>query len=182
MHTNRREALKHILIFAGGVLLLPSCLKEEGKEFISLKNINIDGNEEALLTELASTLIPVTDTPGAKEVGAHLFALKIIDDCYEIKEQQKFTKGIQQCDKHFIKRYGNTFVESSSSQKEEFLTLLEKQNNFSEEINFFYSTYKKLCIRGYLNSKYYMTKVNPYQLVPVHFYGCVPVKKKDKKS
>jgi hypothetical protein len=182
MPLDRREAIKRILIVAGGVWLLPSCLSDESKTPLSLKNIQITGHEESMLAALASVIIPSTNTPGAAEVNAHRFALKMIDNCYEKEDQHKFSIGLQQFDKLINQQNGYSFTESSIAEKEKFLNSLEKGQDIPKEVLFFYSNFKELCIRGYLTSKYYLTKVQTYQLVPVHFNGCVPAKKKDHKS
>ena len=182
MPLDRREAIKRILIVAGGVWLLPSCLTDENKVPLSLKNIHVTGHEESMLAVLASVLIPTTNTPGAAEVNAHLFALKIIDNCYEREDQNKFSSGLQQFDKLIIKQNGHSLTESSITEKKKFLNFMEKGKDVPKEVLFFYSNFKELCIRGYLTSKYYLTKVQVYQLVPVNFYGCIPVKKKENKS
>jgi hypothetical protein len=175
MGSNRREALKTILIYAGGVLLLPSCLKNEGIDSITLKNMNLSEDEQNILAHLASILIPASDTPGAIEVNAHLFAITIIDQCFEKEDQIKFSKGLEQFDKLAQTRYSTCFTQCSPVQKVELVRTLEKKQNNSTEVMYFYSTFKKLCIRGYLNSKYYLTKVNPYQLIPMEFNGSKPV-------
>jgi hypothetical protein len=182
MHLDRREALKRILIVGGGVLLLPSCLSEESKTPLSFKNIPISDKEENILADLASAIIPTTQVPGAAEVNAHLFALKMIDDCYKKEDQKRFSRGLQQFEKLVNKQSGNSFTEISPLEKEELLKALEKGHNIPKEVLFFYSTFKELCLQGYLTSKYYLTKVQVYQLVPVHFNGCVPVKNKEQKS
>jgi hypothetical protein len=182
MPLDRREAIKKILIVAGGVWLLPSCLSEESKAPLSLKNICITDHEESMLAALASVIIPTTNTPGASEVNAHVFALKMIDNCYEKEDRNKFSIGLQQFDKLVNKQNGYSFTESPITEKERFLTSLEKGQDIPKEVLFFYSNFKELCIRGYLTSKYYLTKVQIYQLVPVHFNGCFPVKNKDLKS
>lgn len=48
---------------------------------------NISGTQKKLLGELSETLIPASDTPGAKDVSAHLFALMMIGDCYKKEDK-----------------------------------------------------------------------------------------------
>ncbi len=48
-----------------------------------------------MLAELAETILPKTDTPGAKDLAAHLFALKMVDDCYTKTNQEKYMKGMK---------------------------------------------------------------------------------------
>src|SRR5258706_15442809 len=87
---DRRSSLRTLLIISAGTVLLPSCLQDKEKSSsISLKNIKINGSDEELLSELSETIIPKTNTPGAKDVSAQLFALMMIDDCYPPDDQDK---------------------------------------------------------------------------------------------
>jgi len=99
MHLNRRQALKRLAIITAGVSLIPSCMQDKNKASILLKNLQVGGDQEQLLAELAETIIPATDTPGAKDISAHLFVLKMMDDCYTKEDQQKFMRGLEQFEK-----------------------------------------------------------------------------------
>jgi len=89
---NRRIAIQQLLLIWAGVALLPSCLQNEQKVSIPLKMIRIDPDDESMLAELAETILPKTDTPGAKDLSAHLFALKMVDDCYSKVNQEKYIR------------------------------------------------------------------------------------------
>src|SRR5690606_41927465 len=54
---------------------------------IALNHLQVNGEEEDLLALIAETIIPETDTPGARTVGAHHFTLVMVDDCLP-KDQQ----------------------------------------------------------------------------------------------
>ena len=68
---DRRSGIKTLLIISAGAVLIPSCLQEDKKSTLSLKNIQVDGNDEELLATLSDTIIPKTDTSGARDVSAH---------------------------------------------------------------------------------------------------------------
>ena len=48
---DRRALLKNLLIVSAGVLVLPACVQEKSKASILLKNMQVSGDEEALLSE-----------------------------------------------------------------------------------------------------------------------------------
>ena len=50
---NRRALIKNLLIVTGGVLVLPACVQEKSKASILLKNMQVDGDDEALLAEVS---------------------------------------------------------------------------------------------------------------------------------
>lgn len=155
--------------------MLPSCLQHTSKASVLLKNIAVDADQEKLLAELAETLIPATDTPGAKDVSAHLFVLTMMDDCSPKAAQQQWLNGLQQFDQLAKQTHNQSFVQSNTAQREALLASLEAKKDAKGDVSFFYHTTKSLVIRAYTNSKYYLTKVQVYELVPSRFKGCVPV-------
>ena len=174
---DRRLSIKTLLIISVGAAVLPSCLHEEERTSISLKNIKIDGHDEELFSNVSETIIPTTDTPDAKDFSAHLFALMMVDDCYAPAEQGKFVKGLKDFKEFSKKKFDKPFVKCTSSQKQEILQSIDTNKNVPEDVAYFYSVAKKLTIQAFASSKYYLTKVHVYQLVPGKFYGCVLVKK-----
>lgn len=180
MDMNRRAAIKSFLIVSAGVLVIPSCLQENRKASVKLKNIEISGDQQDLLAEIAETIIPATDTPGAKAVTAHLFALKMIDDCYPVTEQQQFTRGLDAFDAMARKQFNQSFTRCTVTQRDILLRQIEAKQNIPSDIAAFYTMMKKLTILGYSSSQYFLTKVQVYELVPARYHGCVPVKPSNK--
>lgn len=173
---NRRFAIKQVLIMAGGLALLPSCLREAGKSSILLKNLDINLDQEVLLGEIAETMIPKTDTPGAKELNLHLFVLKMLDDCYEPEEQSQFLKGLGQFQDEIQSKYGKSFSKLTVLNRQEALFLVENNKQAAPELAQFYKILKNRTIQGYLNSKYVMTNLKKWELVPGRYNGYFPVK------
>jgi hypothetical protein len=44
-----------------------------------------------------------------------------------------------------------------------------------DDVAAFVKSTKRLALQGYMTSQYYLTKVQPYKLVPGKFEGCIPV-------
>ena len=137
----------------------------------------MDGDQEKMMAELCEAIIPATDTPGAKDISAHLFALMMVDDCLTKEEQQKFVAGLKAFEQKTKKDFNKAYLDLSPAQKESLLKELEAANPAKEDTAFFYSTVKKLTIRAYTTSKFFLTKVQVYELVPGRWHGSVPVKK-----
>lgn len=173
MLTTRRTAIRRLLIMAGGVAIIPSCMQSDNaRTSISLRNINLNSNDEKLLAELAETIIPQTDSPGAKDTYTQLYILKMMDDCSSKEDQRKFVTGLKAFEK-FSRRSGQTFIELTPAQKEEVAYQIENKKDVPEEVLAFYNIAKSLTIQGYLTSKYYLSNVQVYELVPGRFKGCV---------
>ena len=186
---NRRIALRNLGFITAGVLLLPSCGKEAKPVTIALKNIAINGDQEAVLAEVVNTLIPKTDIPGAKDFNVHQFVLHMVDDCYDPETQQKFVNGLARVDVVAERQFKKTFLECSPAEKAELLkawdALREKKKEELKadpkeaEIAAFFSITKRRTIQGFLNSEYIMTNVLVHRMIPGKFTGCVEIKDKN---
>jgi hypothetical protein len=179
----RRTALKQMALLTGAAMLLPGCAKDAKQVSVALKNLKISGDQEELLAELTGAIIPATDTPGAKELKVHQFILRMIDDCAEPEEQQKFTTGLKAFEDLSEKQLGKSFVEAEPGEREKLLKELDKikQGKDNEEekkkpANIFYGMMKDFTIRGYMSSEYVMTNQLYFKMVPGKFTGCVEIK------
>ena len=180
---NRRTAIRDLIIFAGGVTLVPSCVNHPDAASIVLNKINIDAGQEAVLGEIAATIIPQTTTLGAKEVNAHLFVLKMVDDCYEEDVQQKFIRGLDQVESDAKKRFGKSFGKCTEKQREDILLAVENGDSASPEVSQFYEIMKARTIQGYLTSKYVLENIKKYEMIPsVQYDGYYPIKNLKKEA
>ena len=176
MAVNRRSAIKQLLYVSAGMALLPACLQHTTRTSLALKNIQVDGDQEKLLAELAETIIPATTTPGAKALSAHLFTLVMMDDCYKKEDQQKWLSGLKAFEQASKKLNGHSFPDSTVPQREALVASLEAGKDDKSDLSYFYKTTKRLTIQAFTTSKYFLTKVNVYELVPGRYKGCVPLK------
>lgn len=176
MRINRRTAIQQLALLSAGAALLPSCFHEHTGKGTPLRNFSVNGDQEQLLEALTATLIPTTDTPGAKDLSAHLFVLKMLDDCSSAEDRAKFLRGMHAFDSAAKTASGRSFVDSETAQRESLLTAIEAGKIPEADLNFFYSTTKKLTILAYSSSQYFLTKVQVYELVPGRWHGCVPAK------
>jgi hypothetical protein len=184
MPISRRTALKRVFIVAGGVIFLPACLHHKDKSTLALRCIRLEGDQQETLEALADTLLPAGSSPsdqtlGAKAVGAHLFALKMIDDCYPDIRQQQFMRGLEAFDEQVRRQYGKSFGSCNQKQRENLVSAIDASaSEKTNDLFFFFRENKKLVIRGYLGSQYFLTKIEVYELVPGRWHGCTPVIKK----
>lgn len=157
---DRRQVIRHFLVVGVGLTFMPSCVYQQDKVSIQLAAIQITPDQEQFLKALADAIIPPTDTPGAAELGAHLFALKMVDDCFVKTDQETFVAGL----KAVYKEKADPVLLLSDAEK----------NQRNDELAFL-QRFRQLVIQGYTQSQYVMTNLLPYQLVPGKFYGCTPV-------
>jgi hypothetical protein len=199
---NRRTVLRNLAIVAAGTILLPSCIKKTGDDTIQLKRIKLTDDQQRLIGEVCETIIPKTNTPGAKDLRVNLFVLKMLDDCYTKKDQEKFAAGLAEFDDMVKKKYGSAFADLPAQQQAGALTDLEKSTKpvtapaksikpvgeagksidapkkkpDVPPLQFCYQAIKQQTIFGYTNSQYFMTKQVVYELVPGRYNAHFPVK------
>lgn len=177
---NRRIALKNFALLAGAAVVLPSCLSqtENQEQTTSALPAALTASQQQLVADVCETLIPRTDTPGAKDLGLHLYVLKMLNDCTPAKEQQLFMAGLGQLDAAAQRQQGRSFAASTPPQRAALLQHLDQQpTDFSDELAGFYRIARQLTIDGYTGSKYFMTKEIKYELVPSRYNGYYPVSK-----
>jgi hypothetical protein len=172
----RRIAIRNFLILSAGVGLLPSCHDQVRPSTITLKNFQITRDQEKLLASMTETLLPTTISPGAGEIGAHSFVLTMVDDCFTKKDRDQFVRGLNEFSDFTMKNLGEKFDESGEEKKNGLINEFEtKKLKPGSDMVFFYATVKRLTLQAYMSSKYYLTQVQKYQLIPGPFHGCVPV-------
>lgn len=185
---NRREALKAVSVIMGGSLVganafLSGCAVTPEERVNSL----FMESDLVLLDEIGETIIPATDTPGAKEVGIGGFISMMVLDCYEPKDQKTFTNGLAKLKEEFKKSYGDNFEEAVPEERLAFLNALDKEQKEyyragkqqSEGTEHYFKMIKELTLLGYFTSEAGCTKARRYIESPGR-YECIDYKKGDK--
>ena len=170
----RRSVVKNIALTIGASIILPSWANAWNKDSFGI-NYNVISLQENLLAEIVETIIPKTNTPGAKELNIQQFVPKMVMDCYDKNAQETYKKGFDFVDSNAKKSFSKSFMECDGKQRLEILNMMLKSEN-ADEKNFI-QLIKSLTIKGYLNSEYVMTNLRIFEFAPAHFYGCVPLKK-----
>ncbi len=171
---NRRFAIKQFIVFSAGVALLPSCLSEK-KKVSAYNNLPVYEDDETLLAAVAETILPSSKTPGAKEIQSHLFALQMMNDCYEAGARENFLKQMKAFDNAAKKKYNTSFIKCTPQQQQEFVGNINNEKDAKDDVAGFYNTYKGLVLQSYTSSKYFLTNVDVYKLVPGKFISSVHV-------
>jgi hypothetical protein len=170
----RRQIVKGMAATLGGMLVLPAWAEAWTPGALSIHPTQLSSLEETLLAEIVESIIPKTDTLGAKDLEVHRFINVILADCYDQKSRDIFAKGLQSVAQMSQKSHAQSFLNISPEQR---LAVLSKMAE-SEDLDMksFARMVKNLTIRGYLSSEFVMTKLKGYQMAPGFYDGCVPVK------
>lgn len=182
---DRRELLKMIALatgstIIGGELLLSGC-KSGSSGVTSLASVDV-----ALLDEIAETILPKTNTPGAKDAEVGKFMKLMVTDCYEEKDQKTFVEGLGKLDEACNKMHSTSFIKATPQQRNDLLVSIDKeakqynQKKKEGDPNHYFTMMKQLTLLGFFTSKPGATQALRYIAVPGRYDGCVPYTKGEK--
>lgn len=172
---DRRAALKQLMLAAGGLAILPLGEFSQARVLAAYGALNLTASQQLLLKKLVDTLIPPTELDGetlkgAAELGVQDFVLVMANDCLNSEDRKKFVAGLQLFDGFPARGGRQRFSELDRAGAERALGDIwgkdDPRDDTLEVLRYFLNTTKWYTIQGYLNSKYVMTQLMPYQLVP----------------
>ncbi|GAA4779738.1 gluconate 2-dehydrogenase subunit 3 family protein [Olivibacter ginsenosidimutans] len=180
---NRRKALK-IGVGLTSIATLGATIKPWFTKNLPLDS-RVFSDMKDLLAELAETIIPETDTPGAKLAGVADYLLLVINDCFTIKEQRIFYQGLTVVEKMAVEKFGQSFVCCDAKIREELLTILENDDGHYQGLLYkikrklwgrsFLDLLKEHVVEGYCTSEAGATKGLAYQAIPMKYEGCITI-------
>jgi hypothetical protein len=182
---NRREALSRVAIIMGGTVLGAEAFLTGCKT--NTKGVTFSQADIDFLNEVGETILPATDTPGAKAANVGAFMQTMVSDCYEAKDQEIFMNGMAELKFKASKaKMGKAFMEATPEERTAFLTELDKEaaefqkTKKPEETKHYFTMLKELTLWGFFSSEVGATKALRYIAVPGRYEGTVPYKKGDK--
>lgn len=195
---NRRKAVQRVALLLGGSVLgaelfiQTGCKNGSGEKAAttSIDEAFFTKDEITFLDEVAETIIPRTDTPGAKDAKLGEFMNKIVRDCYTKDDQKIFKDGIDTIKKLSKEKYSAAFMELQPAQRTELLTMLDKEQkeyhkkdengkNDKKQKHYF-RMMRELTLLGYFTSEPGATKALRYVAIPGKYEPCIPYKKGEK--
>ncbi len=184
---NRREALSQVAWILGGTIIGSSLFLEYGcSASPEQKSVFFDQKTVDLLNEIAETILPKTNTPGAKDAQVGLFMDIMVKDCYTTEHQVIFQEGIKALDIECKAQSGKTFMDSTDQERKTLLTALDVQQKAytgtkkPEDPPHYFRMMKELTLLGFFTSEIGSTKALRYIETPGKFDGDVPYKKGDR--
>lgn len=161
---NRRQTLVGLSALAGHALF-PQILERLSLTVGALAQDDRDWHPGALsptqgrvLAEIVETIIPTTDTPGAKAARVHVFVDLMLAHCVPADQQTALLGAID--------GLGERFVTASPADRIARLDGID------------YATLallKELTILGYFSSEAGATQALAYDRVPGSYRGCIPL-------
>ena len=186
---DRRELLKMVALLTGGAVIggevfLSGCKNTDTTPAVG--NGAFTKDDISFLDEVAETILPKTNTPGAKDAAVGTFMTVMVNDCYTEPDQKIFHDGMKKLDDASNKLNNAGFLKSTPEQRHTLLVNLDKEakdyqkSKKQEDPNHYFSMIKQLTLMGYFTSKPGATEALRYVAVPGRYDGCIPYKKGDK--
>ncbi len=189
---NRRELLQRSSLLIGGTLL--------GADSLLAKNIDWDAMEAELgakgigifsksqirlLNEVGETIIPTTNTPGAKAAKVGQFIAVMVSDCYDAKYQGRFMEGLAKLDADCKGRYGKAFMKCPKNLQNDHLVELDAaqkayyKTRKKEDPEHYFRVIKDFVLWGYFTSEIGATQALRFVEYPGR-YETIDYKKGDR--
>jgi hypothetical protein len=185
---DRRKAIFGIILGTAGIA--GSTLGYRWWKLYRTPDLDWLGQHRILIAALAETIIPRTDSPGAKDAAVDTFIIKMIRDCTPRKEQNNFLDGLKDLQEFCRHKYGLAYPDCSEAQQHQTLEHFEhaasplqgRAGKVMLRLNGrpFFRILKDYTVEGYCTSEPGATKGLAYLYIPGSFHGCIPLQKDQK--
>lgn len=178
---NRRDAIKRTSLMLGVAVTSPVIISLlEGcspKKTLNWFPKFLSKDQALLVSEMSETILPKTNTPGAKEIGVDAFIDKMVKDIYSKDEQQTFLEGLTRVDQLSEELASDKFIDLSMEDKTKILSQLDAEGQKfdaykTDEGQPFFSQLKELTLLGYFTSEEIIKNHLEYVPIPTRFDGC----------
>jgi len=177
---NRRSYIKNsLLLTLAGISGVGLYKYYDINEFPGLTHLL--GKRE-ILAEIVETIIPATDTPGAKEALVHDYIINVISNCYPARQQNKFYNGIESVENYALDIYNLSFIKCDKQQRNAVLKHFADHDGYSIQIlnkinnkifgKPFYSALRSITVEGYCLSRIGATQGLAYDYIPGTYQSC----------
>jgi hypothetical protein len=186
---NRREATKNTallfgLTVSGGAIssLFSSCQKQNRLDW---KPVFFTEDEALNISALCETILPKTDTPGARELKVDIFVDLMMKETLSPEDQQHVKKGYGRFVELTAEMFDKDFHKLLVEEQKEVLKALSKETNkfvmsvwgspIGEQPPLdFYRRIKQFSMIGYFTSERIGKDVLAYDPIPGGQKGCIP--------
>lgn len=129
----------------------------------------------ALVTTLADTILPRTDTPGAVEVGVPAFVDLLFAEWYPDQERRQLLGELEAWDVRCRESRGKPFAELDPAGRASWLQQVDGSPGSPGTPEAAYGSLKSTIVFGYLTSRPVAEMQRTVPIIPGRFDGCVPV-------
>lgn len=183
---NRREALQNVALLLGGTIVGGTVFLQSGCKSEKKVNTIFTESDVALMDEIAETILPKTNTPGAKDAKVGAFMSLMVLDCYKPKDQEAFVAGLKKVDELSKEKNNASFIKATPEQRTALLTALDQEQKDymskkqKDDAAHYFRMMKELTLLGFFTSEVGATQALRYIAVPGKYDGAYPYKKGDR--
>jgi hypothetical protein len=133
--------------------------------------------------DVAETIMPRTETPGARDAAVGAFITRYSAARYEPAHIAILKDGIAQINARMQELHGVPFRQATPEQKQSVLTAIDRQakdyvatadRHVTERVPHYFTLVKQLTLFGFFTSELGATRVSRYRPIPGKYKGCVP--------
>lgn len=181
----RREAIQRVSALLGGATLVggSALLSACATDFDHRQTVGavgeFTGEDISFLDEVADTILPETNTPGAKAAGVGPFMALMVTDAYREPEQKIFQAGMRTLNDVSRSLYGASFLSTRPDQRLELLEQVDLEQmeymaaRQEDETVHYFRMMKELALLGYFTSRIGCTVALRYRETPAGYDPCV---------
>lgn len=186
---DRREVIRRVGTMLGGASLVGGTALLEGcANYRSGEAYNGElfaARDIAVLDEIADTILPETNTPGAKAAGVGPFIAVMVTDTYYPADQSIFLDGLEAMENESQALFNAGVLEITPAQR---LALVEKLDREQYEYmndrapggpTHYFRMVKDLTLLGYFTSEIGYTQAMRYVEAPGRYEPCVELQPGD---
>jgi hypothetical protein len=163
----RRESFQRLALLLGGAAIAPEALANALAAAAIPRTAGV-ADRLALLDEMAETILPATDTPGAKAAKVGEFILHAVEHCLPEARKQRFWTELDAAAAECEAQFGKSFVQCGEAERIAFFNQLQSRKNPEHESHLptFFAQLKMLVLHGYFTSEIGATQALQYDPVP----------------
>ncbi|QEM81791.1 gluconate 2-dehydrogenase subunit 3 family protein [Halomonas binhaiensis] len=178
----RRELLKMITVATGAAMVGGNAMFTWAAG--DAEKVLFNAEQRGILEEVSETILPRTQTPGAKDAKVAEFMEVFVRDCYTEQQRAIFLQGVSDIQARSDEKYGRSFMEMDANEREELIAVLDKEAlaelqekgiepSIDDEtgVTNGFTLIKQLTLFGFFTSKVGATEVLSYVAVPGRYDG-----------
>jgi gluconate 2-dehydrogenase gamma chain len=179
MKIDRREAIKRSAMIMGGLIFAPNALGVlsgcKARPGVDWDPRYFNRERARLISALAETIIPETDTPGAVQAGVPSFIEEMVYTGYPEAAREQFLSGMDAFNDLARTTHGSRYPDLDEDLQFRFAS---EQNRLAIESELpmpaFFLIMKELTVMGYFTSEIGAKLALRYEKIPGRYEGCVP--------
>jgi hypothetical protein len=183
---DRRAALARMVAMTGATVIgaeffLSGCARSDKR-----RAVPFTADDVALLDEIGETIIPATDTPGAKAANIGAFMSMMVTDCYDDDNHRIFHDGLSAVDRACRKAHGKPFLDATPAERTSLLNTIDaEQRKYMREKArteppHYFRLMKDLTVLGFFSSEVGCTSALRYVEAPGAYNGDLAYKRGDR--